>query len=456
MEWVQLLSSERSQTKKTATVQLRSEFERDFDRIIFSHPFRKLQDKTQVIPLPEPDFVHSRLTHSLEASSVGRSLGKKVGEQLLGQYPDLTKAGYVDGDIGSIVAAACLAHDLGNPPFGHSGEDAISYFFRSNPKGRSFESSVSAAEWADLVCFEGNAQGFRILNQARYQGLNLTLATLASFSKYPRGSDPQRVNKTRASQKKYGFFQSEKNFFHELATRVGLNQLGDSGDEVWCRHPLAFLVEAADDICYHIIDLEDGCRLGWVPFKDTVDLLAPILGDRFNAQKFDAISGDGEKVGLLRAMAINELVDQSAQVFWDHQAEILDGKFDQPLTTRIEAKSKLDQIIEISVLNIYRSQEVLEAEASGLEVLEELLECVTTAALIYHVEPQKLTKKHQTTLEILPDQGGNLLRQSGSTIYGILMACIDVVSGLTDSGSISLNQRLKGISGKSNLDHANR
>ena len=179
MDWIQLLSSQRSGSKTSIGTQQRSEFERDFDRIIFSHPFRKLQDKTQVIPLPEPDFVHSRLTHSLEVSSVGRSLGKKVGEKLIVHYPELGKGGYIDSDIGSIVAAACLAHDLGNPPFGHSGEDAISDFFKNNPKGKAFQSWVTETEWADLVSFEGNAQGFRILNQAHYQGLKLTFATLA-------------------------------------------------------------------------------------------------------------------------------------------------------------------------------------------------------------------------------------------------------------------------------------
>ena len=445
MDWIQLLSSERAGSKKSTSFRLRSEFERDFDRIIFSHPFRKLQDKTQVIPLPELDFVHSRLTHSLEVSSVGRSLGKKVGEQLIVQYPELSKAGHIDSDIGSIVAAACLAHDLGNPPFGHSGEDAIADFFKNNPHGRAFQNSVTEAEWADLIGFEGNAQGFRILNQAHYQGLRLTFATLASFSKYPRESTLRDPDQNRASQKKYGYFQSEKHIFRDLATRMGLVYFGDETSAVWCRHPLAFLVEAADDICYHIIDLEDGCRLGWVPFKETVDLLAPILGDRFDPKKFKAISGEGEKIGLLRAMAINQLVEQSAHAFWKNQRDILLGKFDQPLTSQIEAKQELDQIIKVSVQNIYHSRSVLETEATGLEVLEGLLEGLTTAAYMYHFEPSKLSKKHEITLDILPDEGSNLLKQKGHTTYGMLMACIDVVSGLTDSGSVSLYQKLRGI-----------
>lgn len=445
MDWIQLLSSERAGSKKPPSSQLRSEFERDFDRIIFSHPFRKLQDKTQVIPLPEPDFVHSRLTHSLEVSSVGRSLGKKVGEKLMTEYPELKKEGYIDSDIGSIVAAACLAHDLGNPPFGHSGEDAISDFFKNNPSGKSYQDMVDPAEWSDLIRFEGNAQGFRILNQAQYQGLNLTYATLAAFTKYPRNSSLARPDKNRASQKKYGFFQSEKNLFEDLANRVGLKNLGNGPDAAWSRHPLAFLVEAADDICYHIIDLEDGCRLGWVPFSQTVDLLAPILGEKFNLEKFKAISGEGEKIGLLRAMAINELVEQSASVYWRNQKEILTGEFDQSLTTQINSKPDLDQIIAVSIRNIYGSREVLETEATGLEVLEGLLESLTSAAFAYHFEPERMTRKREMTLNILPDETGDLLKQKGYSTYGMLMACIDVVSGLTDSGSISLFQRLKGI-----------
>ncbi|HWA33655.1 MAG TPA: dNTP triphosphohydrolase, partial [Cyclobacteriaceae bacterium] len=266
MIWKTLLSANRPGQKNISSEPSRSAFEQDYDRIIFSHPFRRLQDKTQVHPLPEHDFVHTRLTHSLEVSSVGRSLGKRVGEVILQRHHELEKELSLF-DFGAIVAAASLAHDLGNPPFGHAGEDALSDFFVNDP---SLKANVSEAEWSDLTKFEGNAQGFRILNQQEY-GLKLTCATLGAFTKYPCPSLFPERNKSKKSQKKFGFFQSEQAIFSELASQLELMRAGSG----WVRHPLAFLVEAADDICYSIIDLEDGCRLGLVSFEDTVELLAP-------------------------------------------------------------------------------------------------------------------------------------------------------------------------------------
>jgi dGTPase len=232
MNWNTLLSPQRFIDKKPAVSSpVRSRFEQDFDRIIFSHPFRKLQDKTQVFPLPEDDFVHNRLTHSLEVSCVGRSLGKEVGVVLSQRHSNVIAA-----DVGAIVAAAALAHDLGNPPFGHSGEDAISSFFLHQPNGVAFQNLVSREEWMDLSNFEGNAQGFRILNREGSDGLRLTLATLAAFTKYPRSSSAQKIPE-RKSQKKYGFTQSEKGIFQQLSERMGLVSLENDN---WCRHPLAF------------------------------------------------------------------------------------------------------------------------------------------------------------------------------------------------------------------------
>ena len=264
MNWNQLLSDKRGKDQKKSNLEgTRSAFEQDYDRVIFSHPFRRLQDKTQVHPLPENDFVHTRLTHSLEVSSVGRSLGKKVGKAILERNSELAK-NFDLHDFGGIVAAASLAHDIGNPPFGHSGEDAISEFFSSG-QGMRYKSLVNDLEWTDLTNFEGNAQGFRILNKDRYQGLRLTHATLAAFSKYPRQSIIEKCDPNRRSQKKYGFFQSERHIFASIAETVGLIPFEDYS---WSRHPLAFLVEAADDICYNLIDLEDGCRLGLVTYEE--------------------------------------------------------------------------------------------------------------------------------------------------------------------------------------------
>ena len=353
MNWLQLLSSDRAGEKKILKGdQLRSAFEQDFDRIIFSYPFRRLQDKTQVHPLPEEDFVHTRLTHSLEVSSVGRSLGKKVGEIMIQRHAEL-KHDFSAFDFGAITAAASLAHDLGNPPFGHSGEDAISDFFIHHPTGKLFREKMDQRQWEDVTHFEGNAQGFRLLNKGENQGLKLTYATLAAFSKYPRESLLPSPLKERKSQKKYGFFQSEKEIFQELAQALGLIPMYQGDHAAWCRHPLAFLVEAADDICYHIIDLEDGCRLGLVSLEETIELLSAILEDRFNPAKFYRIKSDNEKIGLLRAMSIGIVIEQCTSVFVDHEPDILEGKFDQALTDLVPCQDILRDIIELSVKKIY-------------------------------------------------------------------------------------------------------
>jgi dGTPase len=243
MIWSQLLSPQRWNAKPDLAESSRSAFEQDYDRIIFSHPFRRLQDKTQVHPIPEQDFVHTRLTHSLEVSSVGRSLGKKIGEQVLQRHPDL-KENFSLFDFGAIVAAASLAHDLGNPPFGHAGEEAISDFFLYHPKGQAFQHEVNEAAWNDLIKFEGNAQGFRLLNKSEY-GLKLTFATLGTFTKYPCPALFPTRDEKRKSQKKFGFFQTEEKVFGEVANQLGLIK---TGEKAWARHPLAFLVESADDI----------------------------------------------------------------------------------------------------------------------------------------------------------------------------------------------------------------
>ncbi|MCZ6520431.1 MAG: dNTP triphosphohydrolase [Bacteroidetes bacterium] len=447
MNWLQLLSYQRPGAKTTKDIspdQLRSEFEKDFDRIIFSHPFRKLQDKTQVIPLPKQDFVHTRLTHSLEVSSVGRSLGKKVGEVILQRHPKLAGHHLSQFDFGAIVAAACLAHDLGNPPFGHSGEAAISDFFVNHPGGLFFKDKVGPAQWADLSNFEGNAQGFRILNHAHFQGLKLTYATLATFTKYPRESLLANIDPNRKSQKKYGFFQTEKEKFTGVADNVGLIRLGKEKELKWCRHPLTFLVEAADDICYHIIDLEDGCRLGWVDFATAKELLAGIIGSRYDPSKLKKIASENEKIGVLRAIAIDQLIRQSAQVFLDSESSILDGSFDSALIESIPARQSLYQIIKLSIRNIYRSKTVIETEAIGFQVLNGLLEEITSSLYYYIFERAKCTKKQENLARSLPLEIQDKLNDERG-IYGILRNGLDFVSGMTDSNCLQQYRRIKGI-----------
>jgi dGTPase len=439
MNWLQILSAQRPGQKNSAHEQSRSAFEQDYDRIIFSHPFRRLQDKTQVHPLPEHDFVHTRLTHSLEVSSVGRSLGKKAGEVILQRHPELIKE-YSLFDFGAIVAAASLAHDLGNPPFGHAGEDALSDFFIHHELGKSFKEKVDESQWEDLTTFEGNAQGFRILNKNQY-GLKLTFATLGAFTKYPCPAFFPSRNRSKKSQKKFGYFQSEKEIFETIAQQLGLMQ---TSNQSWCRHPLTFLVEAADDICYSIIDLEDGCRLGLVSFDEIVDLLAPILGSKLNREKLFNESGLNEKLGVLRAMAISELIEACTKIFLDHENQLLEGKFDEALTDLCSFKEALRKISEVSVKKIYRASNVVEIEASGHEVLPGLLHEFTQASV--HLAQNIKSKKYQNLALLFPEETRTAICQQESNTYLTLRQTIDFISGLTDRHALSLYRKIKGIS----------
>ncbi|MBC6399673.1 MAG: deoxyguanosinetriphosphate triphosphohydrolase [Ekhidna sp.] len=438
MNWIRLLSHKRpGERKLPAHDATRSRFEQDFDRIVFSHPFRKLQDKTQVFPLPEDDFVHTRLTHSLEVSSVGRSLGKSAGAFLLKKYPELRKRGYSVHDFGAIVGAAALAHDMGNPPFGHSGEDGISSFFLTNKKGRFFKDKVTEKEWKDLTTFEGNAQGIRILS-GKNNGLRVTYATLGAFTKYPISSSTDKES-GRKSQKKFGYYQSDHSLFSELASELELVKLGEGK---WSRHPLAFLVEAADDICYHVIDLEDGCRLGLVGFEEFKHLLAEIIGDDFSDKKLNRVSSLNGKLGILRAMAINQLVAQCSNIFQDKEAELMRGSFDADLTSLIPSSEALNKIMDLSISKIYRSKLVLEKEAGGFEVIDHLMEAFATAAYFRYFESP--SPRQKSTLRLLPEEYEVLLNRQNS-VYEMLQVIIDFISGLTDSHAVRLYQILKGF-----------
>ena len=439
MNWKHLLSSQRSGQKQPSSSEpSRSAFEQDYDRIIFSHPFRKLQDKTQVHPLPEHDFVHTRLTHSLEVSSVGRSLGKRVGEIILQRHPELVKE-YSLFDFGAIVAAASLTHDLGNPPFGHAGEDAISDFFLHHAIASSLKSNVTEAEWTDLIKFEGNAQGFRILNKNQY-GLKLTFATLGAFTKYPCPAFFPARDKSKRSQKKFGFFQSEKAIFNEVAQTLNLPK---TTDDVYERHPLAYLVEAADDICYSIIDLEDGCSLGLISYEDAKALFENILTkNKSKLGKLDNLNSKAEKIGFLRALAIGDLMDECATLFLDSEREILNGTFNQALADLCPSRRALKEIIDISIEKIYRSRSVVEIEASGHQVLPGLMEEFLQAGL--HIVENGKSRKYSNLVMLFPEDIQSRLKQNPDH-YTMARLVTDFVSGLTDRHAISLYKKIKGF-----------
>ena len=443
MDWRKLLRPQYLDADKRGQVDInRSEFERDFDRIVFSAPFRNLQDKTQVFPLPEDDFVHTRLTHSLEVSSVGRSLGKSSGEFLLNKYPHLSEIAITPGDIGAIVAAAALAHDIGNPPFGHAGEEAISDFFRLHAFGKVWQELLTDEQWADMINFEGNAQGFRMLVD-RSNGLKISSATLAAFIKYPRSSSDASRERSRKSQKKYGFFCDQSGQFKHLTEELGMMPLRE---KAWVRHPLAFLVEAADDICYSIIDLEDGCTLGLVPLEESIQLLAAILGDRFSPEKVAAIKSPAQKLAVLRALAINQLIGETVDAFTANEEKMLSGEFDRALTDIIPSSPVLDRISALSVTKIYRSKPVLEKEAAGFQVLEGLLEVFSKALYHQFFKPESFSGKDKSILRLLPEAFLLDDPDPASQPYALLRNLVDWISGMTDKYALSLYRRVKGIS----------
>lgn len=447
MKWCNLLTESRLQENTTGTTKVtdgRSEFQKDFDRIVFSPAFRRLQDKTQVFPLPESDFVHTRLTHSLEVSCVGRSIGNFVGEEIIKRHTDL-KSRFTKFHFGEIVAAACLAHDIGNPPFGHSGEDAIAEYFRKG-NGKEFKSKINdKKKWADLTNFEGNAEGFRIITRLQNPnvkgGLRLTYSTLAAVVKYPRESlvDNSAQCLKRKAYKKFGFFQTEKGRFKEVATNSGLDCLKEKNNYWWCRHPLAFLVEAADDICYRIMDLEDGFRLGIVSFKETEELLRPLINEteiRFYEEK-----DEKDKVGYLRAVAIRELVTELATAFLDEEKNILDGKFEEDLISVIKSGNDLKIIKNVSIEKIYNYRSVVEREVAGYEVLGGLLDTFTHAYNEAYIG--NISNRNRTIFNLLPQ---NMRKEIPADLYRRLLRILDFVSGMTDSFAVSLFRKIKGIS----------
>ena len=445
MNWEQLLSLRRqgdsSKRLRNEQDETRLGFDVDYDRIIFSPEFRSLQDKTQVIPLSSTDFVHTRLTHSLEVSVVARSLGRKVGVKILEKYPSLdTIHGYKANDFGSIVAAAALAHDIGNPPFGHSGEKAIGHFFR-NGSGKNYKSELTPKQYQDLCDFEGNANGFKILTQdvkGRPGGLRLSYATLGAFTKYPKGSLPIKPN-SHIAFKKYGFFQSESETFSLLAKELGLLKLEDSPETLYSRHPLAYLVEAADDICYTIIDFEDGINLGLIEEDYALEYLIKLVKDNIQTDKYNSLTNKKARVSYLRALAIGTLIDDAVSLFIENEASILDGSFGVSLLEKSRYKAQMDDIIKLSIDKVYNSDEVIDKELSGFEVINELLFRFSNAVNnCYHGTGSHYDK---LILKLFDSE----LDYKNDKLYNRMMAVCSLVASYSDSNAILIYRKIKGL-----------
>ena len=442
MNWEQLLSLKRfGDTQKRERIkqdETRLGFEVDFDRIIFSSAFRSLQDKTQVIPLSKTDFVHTRLTHSLEVSVVGRTLGRRVGKILLERHPNLKELGYTFNDFGAIVAAASVMHDIGNPPFGHSGEKAIGEYFKTG-KGLQYKEKLTKKEYQDIIDFEGNANGFKILtesNQGTEGGLRLSYATLGAFMKYPKESLPKKPTK-HIVDKKYGFFQSEKEAFLDVAKDLGLKRKESDGMSYY-RHPLAYLVEAADDICYTIIDFEDGINLGLIDEDYALEYMVKLVKDTIDIKKYNSLQYKKDRVSYLRALAIGVLINEAIDIFLENEEEILNGTFDKSLLDKCRFEAQINDIIKISVEKIYRSKEVIEKEVAGYKIIADLLDVFVTA--LNNKFKGNQSNYDKLVLNLLPKE----YQQEREKLYDRIMQIASYVSGLSDGFAIRLYQKIKG------------
>lgn len=441
MQWEKLLSLQKHGDSKPRNrkdqTEDRLDFEVDFDRIIFSAPFRLMQDKTQVIPLSKTDFVHTRLTHSLEVSVVGRSLGRLAGKSILQKHPHLIDLGYQIHDFGAIVAAACLAHDIGNPPFGHSGEKAIGEFFEFG-KGKEFQSQLTPKQWQDLVKFEGNANGFSLLTTSRpgmEGGLRLTYATLGAFLKYPKESLPHKPT-NQIEDKKFGVFQKDLEAFVSVTNALGLIKK-DTPDWSFYRHPLVYLVEAADDICYTIIDFEDGINKGLISEDYALEYLIQLVKDRIDNEKYRMLPSKEDRMSYLRALAIGALIADAVHIFNENEKAILEGNFPVSLMAKSKYLAQMEDIIQISVPKIYQSDEVIQKELKGYQIIQHLLQCGVFAS--ERNFEGKTTNFDRLFLKQIPEKYWKNINEP----YHRLLGMAQFVSMLTDGKAVELYQLVK-------------
>lgn len=438
MNWNDLLSNKRyAQPHKSADI--RSSFQRDYDRIIFSSPFRRLQNKTQVFPLPGAQMVHNRLTHSLEVASVGRSIACRMVEKLADKHDALKDR---QSDIETIVSTACLAHDLGNPPFGHSGEDTISSFFRDG-KGKALKDRVKPEQWSDLIAFEGNANAFRQLTHQftgrRAGGFSLTSATLATLLKYPYPSFDN------GNRKKYNVFNADLDAFMEVVEECGMPRIDDA-HLVYARHPLSYMMEAADDICYLVLDMEDAHKRGIVSTEKIESCFMSFFNDKntkdasFFKHKADVyrdVADVNERMAFLRATLINKLVNCVSDIFVKNYDAIMEGRFEKSLIAHLPEyeKNALDLCRTESVKHIYRHPSVVKIELTGFNVIGTLMEEFTNAVLC----PD--TPYNKKLLSLVPEQ----FRVVTDDTYTRLMSVIDFISNMTDLYAVQLYKDLRGI-----------
>jgi len=448
MQWDRLLCAERLGGRPVREEEGRSPFLSDHDKIIFSGAFRRLARKTQVHPLATNDHIHNRMTHSLEVACVGRTLGIRVGAALkqAGDLPDAI----LPTDIGDIVQASCLAHDIGNPPFGHTGEEAIRNWFQKD--GADYLKQLTPEQQTDLLFFEGNAQGLRVLTTSEYhqhhEGMRLTYATLAASIKYPWCSLPTRLNQ-RPKNNKYGIFQSEHAYFHEIASRTGLLS---RGSDWYCRHPLVYLMEAADDFCYGIIDLEDGLEMGILQWDEIYSILRPVIADSPQLDDLERTLckvNDGRKPALVRGKIIDAFISAGTEAFIKHQAAFLSGDVEQDLISLCndQVRQAVQAAKDLAKRKIFNHARRIELEIGAYATIATLLETMCSAAFASLDGEQSMTYKDSRIISLLGENHFSpaIKQKNGDQHYLALMAVIDYISGMTDNYATHLAKQFNGM-----------
>lgn len=443
MQWHRLLTPLRLHEQPHTDIPEmgRSPFHKDHDRIIFSGAFRRLGRKTQVHPLTENDHIHTRLSHSLEVGCVGRSLGMMIAERLASEMP----AWITPADVGVIVQTACLAHDIGNPPFGHAGEYAIRDWFRTAQREMPhLFDALTPLEMRDLLTYEGNAQGFRTVTQLEYNqfngGMRLSAAALGALLKYPWTVDYAQAGG------KFGAYQSEVDLLKKVAETVGLRQR-DEGK--WCRHPLAYLVEAADDICYALLDLEDGLEMGILSFDEVAEVLLQIAGptadDTFR-EHLEGLKHAGvsqrRRIAMVRGVAMERAVSDVADIFVEHAPRLLAGNVEGDLldACHLHLREGVKRAKALARERIFQNARKAKLEIGAYTTLGILLEAFIGAAHELHTSSEELSFRHQRVLSLI---GENTPHPQWS-LYDSYRRMLDFIGGMTDHFAVDLAQEMGG------------
>ncbi|MFC6669164.1 deoxyguanosinetriphosphate triphosphohydrolase [Marinobacterium aestuariivivens] len=436
MQWDRLLTTRRYGHEHLGPREIgRSHFHKDNDRIVFSSAFRRLGRKTQVHPLALNDHIHTRLTHSIEVGSLGRTLGIRVGELIAGQLPDWISP----HDLGTVVQSACLAHDIGNPPFGHAGEYAIRDWFRREASGDLLE-TLSPPELADLETFEGNAQGFRVVtcieNHLFDGGLRLTYPTLGTLLKYP-----WTVERATAGGK-FSCFQSERAILDKLGEELGLIPLGPHW---WSRHPLTWLMEAADDICYAILDLEDAIELNILGFDEIRPILLQLCGDlRYDDAIFATQASARRKISALRGTAMENMIESALSAFCCHYDAIMAGEYRGELLAdgNEGVRDGLARAKRLARERVFPDTRKTELEVGGYSSLGTLLEAFCRAVHDQHVKgPERLNYRSEKILSLM----GIHAPSPQTPLYAAYRRALDFIGGMTDTYATYLARQIGGL-----------